>query len=177
MSIANWKMPGQSGATPPKRPPENVKWHKIREVRLQQGVSLRSASKRMQMDIGDVRETEKPWNDIPVSLLYVWQEALEVPAQHLLADEEDGLSGPVLKRAQMIRLMKTAAALRERVEDSSAELLVKTLIDQLIEIMPELETVSAWHAIGQRRSLDECGRVAENSLPDDWFVNTAYYGR
>ncbi|MCA9246315.1 MAG: hypothetical protein KDA42_04340 [Planctomycetales bacterium] len=177
MSIANWKMPGQTDESTSKRPSRNVKWHKIREVRLQQGVSLRSASKRMQMDICDVRETEKPWNDIPVSILYVWQKALEVPAAHLLSEEEEGLSGPVLKRARMIRLMKTAAALKERIEDPALELLVRTLIDQLIEIMPELETVSAWHAIGQRRSLDECGRVAENQLPDDWFVNAAYYSR
>ena len=102
-------------------------------------------------------------------------EALDVPVEHLLADEEEGLSSPVLKRVQMVRLMKTAAALKEQAIDPLSGRLAQTLIDQLIEIMPELEHVGACNAVGQRRSLDDCGRIAEQTLPDDWFVNAAYY--
>jgi hypothetical protein len=32
--------------------------------------------------------------------------------------------------------------------------------------MPELKEVSPWHSVGQRRSLDEMGRIAENPLGD-----------
>ena len=41
---------------------------------------------------------------------------------------------------------------------------------QLVELMPELEGVSAWHAVGQRRTLDEVGRVAERRMPDHLFA-------
>ena len=39
--------------------------------------------------------------------------------------------------------------------------------DQLIEIMPELADVGAWHTVGQRRSLDDLGCVFERRLSDD----------
>jgi hypothetical protein len=41
------------------------------------------------------------------------------------------------------------------------------LIEQLIEIMPELADVSPWHSVGQRRGLDEFGRVFERRIRDD----------
>jgi hypothetical protein len=32
--------------------------------------------------------------------------------------------------------------------------------------MPELKDVSPWHSVGQRRSLDELGRIAEQPFSD-----------
>ena len=43
------------------------------------------------------------------------------------------------------------------------------LVGQLIDLMPELAEVSAWHSVGQRRTQDELGRIAEQSLPDSVF--------
>ena len=54
-------------------------------------------------------------------------------------------------------------------ESPAANRLVETLIIQLIEIMPELEEVGAWHTVGQRRSLDEYGRAAERIMPEEVF--------
>ena len=47
--------------------------------------------------------------------------------------------------------------------------MAQVLVDQLIEVMPELEDVSPWHQFGQRRSLDEYGRAVERRLSDDVF--------
>jgi hypothetical protein len=49
------------------------------------------------------------------------------------------------------------------------ERLAQTLVEQLVEMMPELEQVNPWHAVGQRRSLDELGRAAERQFSDDYF--------
>jgi len=38
-------------------------------------------------------------------------------------------------------------------------------------VMPELGGVSAWHAVGQRRRLDEYGRAAERRLSPDVFMD------
>jgi hypothetical protein len=62
--------------------------------------------------------------------------------------------------------MKTAAAIRELAESDRIERLAQTLVEQLVEIMPELAEVSPWHAVGQRRTLDEYGRTAERTFPD-----------
>jgi hypothetical protein len=60
--------------------------------------------------------------------------------------------------------MKTAAAIRERAGNHPVSRLAQMLIEQLLELMPELKDVGPWHSVGQRRSLDEYGRAAELGL-------------
>ncbi len=69
----------------------------------------------------------------------------------------------------MIKLMKTAAAIMEKVQTTSLRRMVTMLIEQLLEIMPELRDVSPWHTVGQRRTLDDFGRAADRQLPDDFL--------
>ena len=45
------------------------------------------------------------------------------------------------------------------------------MVDQLIEIMPELRGIGAWNAVGKRRGLDELCIAAERSLPDEIFID------
>lgn len=170
MSIADWKGPHVASDTCPALPtgpPRRL--HRVKEVREQQGVSLRSAARRMGVDPSEARVSEDESADMPLSLLYLWREALEVPVASLLVEAEDPLSEPILKRARMVRLMKTAVAIQEKADSDAVARLSQMLVEQLVELMPELAEVSAWHAVGQRRSLDEMGRVAEQALPDDWF--------
>ena len=43
------------------------------------------------------------------------------------------------------------------------------LVEQILEIMPELEDVTPWHTVGQRRTLDDVGRTARHIVPEDIF--------
>ena len=43
----------------------------------------------------------------------------------------------------------------------------------MTEIMPELEGVVPWHAVGERRRRDEYGVAAERSMSDDLFMDSA----
>jgi hypothetical protein len=45
------------------------------------------------------------------------------------------------------------------------------MADQLVEIMPELRDVNPWHTVGQRRTLDELGRIALETVPDTIFFD------
>ena len=153
---------------------ENPQLHRIATVRAEQGVSLRSASRQMGRTMSTVRMQEDETQDLRISDLIGWQKVLGVPLQDLLVDPGPPLSAPVMERARMVRLMKTAAALQENVSSVGAQRLATMLIQQLIEIMPELEHVSAWHSVGQRRSLDEYGRVAERRVSDDLFNHGDY---
>lgn len=112
---------------------------------------------------------------MPLTMLYRWQDLLDVPVADLLVDGEGLLSEPILKRARMVRLMKTAAAIREMADSDPLKRMAHMLVDQLIEIMPELKEVSPWHAIGQRRTMDEMGRIAENPLPESLFGDALLY--
>lgn len=158
----------EKSASKRKSPP---KFHRINEVRQQQGVSIRTAARHLKLDTATVREQENATTDLKISDLCRWQEVLEVPLADLLVDNGAPLSQPVMERARLVRLMKTAAAIEEKAESSSVKRLAKMMMDQLIEVMPELKEVSAWHSVGQRRSLDEVGQIVERRLRDDFFMS------
>jgi len=92
------------------------------------------------------------------------QKALDVPLAELLVESEDSLSGPVMERARMVRLMKTAAAIKERAEGTPIGRLAEMLSEQILEIMPELSDVGPWHSVGQRRTSTDLGRVFERQF-------------
>jgi hypothetical protein len=69
----------------------------------------------------------------------------------------------------MVKLMKTATALRDSANTDQVRRLAQMLVEQLIELMPELRSVGPWHSVGQRRGRDELGRIAETPLPDSFF--------
>ena len=141
--------------------------HRIREVRLQQGVSLRSASRHTGSDVRTLRIQEQETSDLRITDLRRWQKALDVPIAELLNDSEAPLSQPVMERARLIRLMKTALAICERTDSPEIERMAQMMAEQLVEVMPELRHISPWHTYGQRRSLDELGRIAEQCVSDE----------
>jgi transcriptional regulator with XRE-family HTH domain len=143
--------------------------HRLAAVRRQQGISQRNIARRMDIDMNTVRQQEEETTDLPLSTLYLWQRILEVPIAELLVDSNAPLSAPVFERARMVKVMKTVAAIAEKADTPSMKRLLQMLINQLLEIMPELTDVAPWHTVGQRRTLDEYGRVVERQLPDDMF--------
>jgi len=151
-------------ATPVVNTGKARKLHRIQDVRRREGMSLRSAARHLGYDMRRVREQEQDTTDLRLSDLHRWQEALGVPIAELLVESDQSLSGPVLERARMVRLMKTAAAIRERAGSHPVSRLAQMLVEQLLELMPELRDVGPWHSVGQRRSLDEYGRAAELGL-------------
>jgi hypothetical protein len=119
--------------------------------------------------VSEVRAQEEEHVDITISELYRWQAALEVPLEELLSDPQDALSGRVQTRARLLRVMKTAMAIRRQARSEEERRLARQLVEQLVEIMPELKEVSGWPVTGHRRSSEDLGRIAENPISDDWL--------
>ena len=138
-------------------------------ARRRQGLSLRCVAKRLNTTIADVRDQEDENRDLLLSELYAWQQVLEVPISELLAEPDDSLSPQVLDRARMLRVMKTARAVRSHAKTAEQQHLAETLLDQLTDVMPELKSVSAWPSVGQRRTSDEMGKIVENPIPENWL--------
>jgi hypothetical protein len=138
--------------------------HRIAEVRQLQGISLRAARQTLLLTSDEVRLQESESFDLLLSELYRWQRLLDVPVSELLVEPHLQLSQPVLARASLLKAMKTATTILETARHHDVKTLAERLIDQLVEVMPELAGVSAWPAVGQRRSLDELGRIAEHPL-------------
>ena len=144
--------------------------HRIAEVRQRQGVTLRNVARRLGLEMSVVRRQEQPDCDVRVSDLMKWQEVLEVPVSELLVEAEGQLSGPVLERSRMVKLMKTAAAIREQATAATGlRRMADMLVEQVLEIMPELADVTPWHHVGQRRTLNDVGRTAQCLVSEDVF--------
>jgi len=110
-------------------------------------------------------------NDLPLNVLYEWHKILKVPMAELLVESEYALSQPLKQRAQLVRLMKTALTLLGQADNKATRLMAQTLVDQLLEVMPELQGISAWNAVGARRRLDELGVAALRTLSEDAFLD------
>ncbi len=182
MSIAEWKLnpnenrlcnsPSDVGADSSAPTPRRL--HRIRTTRRQQGISLRSVARCMRIKTEQAKVQEEETCDMSLSTLYKWQRALNVPVANMLVDLDGPLSEPVLQRARMLKLMKTAASIQQNSDSMPVKRLARMMCDQLIEIMPELEDVSPWPTIGEARTLDDLGRVAENPVPERIFFESNY---
>lgn len=172
MSSVNYDAAASNYGTPPVANSAGRRsFHRIRAVRQQQGMSLRSVARHTGCDLRTLRYQEEETTDLRLSDLQRWHEVLEVPITELLQESDTPLSRPVLERARLVRIMKTAVAILEQAPTPGIERMAETLVEQLKEMMPELAHISAWHTYGQRRSLDECGRVVERRLSDDLFAS------
>ena len=140
-------------------------------VRQLQGISRRTVARRLNIDVEQVRQQEHETVDIPLSALYAWQKALEVPLAELLFESGDSLASPVLERSQLVRLMKTVLAIREETKQESIRRMAQAMADQLIEIMPELANVGPWNVVGERRGLNELGVAALRRMSDNVFIS------
>ncbi len=135
-------------------------FHRIAEVRVQQGLSLRTISRRTGLDVKELKRQELPTCNLTLSQLHVWQQALEVPLVDLLEDESDVLSRPVKERAQMVRIMKTVVSLGEVCETNLRLSRLTTMLrEQILQLMPELDEIGGWPQCGSRRGSDVMGRI------------------
>lgn len=136
---------GRPSCNGPKRP-----LHRLAEVRQREGISRRTIARRLRTTVSAVKAMEES-EDLLLSQLVAWQRALRVPIGELLGEPEEGLSPPVLKRAQLLRLMKTASAIFHWSRQKSIRRLAHMLMGQLVELMPELAQVGPWPLRGRRR--------------------------
>lgn len=128
-------------------------------------------ARRLATETSKIKQQERGAADILLSDLYRWQQVLEVPISELLIESDDSLSAPILRRAQLVRFMKTTLAIQEVSTEESVRRMAQTMIEQLGEIMPELKEVAPWHTVGKRRRRDEFGAAAARRLSADVFVD------
>ena len=153
------------------REKESVKpLHRLREIRNQQDISIRSLSRRMNVTASEVRMQEDPQFDLRLSTLYRWQQALGVPASELLVEPNDGLSAPIQLRARLLRMMKTIATILDQPQSDRTTRLIENLKNDILEVMPEVEDVDRWHGSSSDRSGDIAAAVLRQ-IDDAFFLD------
>jgi transcriptional regulator with XRE-family HTH domain len=141
--------------------------HRLAEARRREGLTHRKVAGRLGVPVDVVKQQEDPASDMLLSELYRWQNALDVPAAELLSEPNGDLSPPVQLRARLLRVMKSARSIQERTRQASIRRLATMLVEQLVEIVPELKDTTAWPAVGQRRSNSELGQAFYRRLSLD----------
>ncbi len=137
--------------------------HRVREVRIQQGISERTVARRLGIEVKRYRAMEDPHHDLSLSELHALQVALDVPITDLLQDRHS-LSRPVEERAKLVKIMKTAAAMREAKSNPQMTRMTTMLCTQLVELMPELAEVSGWPQFGARRGTSAIGKALQQPI-------------
>jgi transcriptional regulator with XRE-family HTH domain len=144
----------------------------LAEVRRQERISRRTVARELHVDLATVQQQEQESTDLPLSTLYRWRDVLKVPLVELLIDSNEHLSPPVLKRAHLVLIMKTACAILERAHQPVVRNLAQNLVESLVALMPELKGVAAWNVVGRRRKRNDYGVAASRRfLPhtlNDW---------
>lgn len=143
----------------------------IAEVIEREYVSPRSLAQRLDMTVSEVLASSKPTNDLRLSELYRWQSVLQVPIAELLVELDMALSAPVKHRCQLLKAMRTVRSIQERAKEKPVQVMALRLVEQLLEMMPELKHVSAWPSVGQRRTRNEFGVITEKLVPAQLFHN------
>ncbi len=159
---AEAKLPSMRSKVPPNSP-DRVALNRIAKVREQQGISERTMARRLGVEVKRYRQLEDPYCDLTLSQLNAIQQALEVPISDLL-EERQGLSRPVEERAKLLKVMKTAVALREAKINARADRMAQMLCDQLVDLMPELAEVSGWPQFGARRGISAVGKALQQPI-------------
>lgn len=160
----------------PKQPSDRRSaMHRIREVRETEGITLSAMSRRMNCTVTELKKQEQEDCDLRLSDLYRWQSALKVPVKDLLSEPDYGLTEVLRHRACLTRVVKTAKSLVRSSETPAVRRLAETLVEQLLEIMPELKDQGAWPDRGVLRPANEPGRLVECIVDTDWIGSDHEY--
>ncbi|MDR3108575.1 MAG: hypothetical protein LBU65_02645 [Planctomycetaceae bacterium] len=133
------------------------KLHRVSEVRRMQNISLAVVAQQLGISVVEAREQEQPDSDMTIAQLRRWQECLGVPIAELLIDLDEYPDNPIRRRGELVRVMKSAKTILERSKESSTKIMAQNLVDQLIEIMPELAFITSWPSVGQSREPKDIG--------------------
>jgi hypothetical protein len=141
----------------------------IAEVIERERFSPRTLANRLNMTVTEVLASSASTNDLTLSELYRWQAVLQVPITELLVELDSALSPAVERRCLLLKAMRTVRSIQERAEQEIIQLMALQLVEQLLNLMPELKEVQAWPAVGQRRTKDELGMIVERCIPEQLF--------
>jgi hypothetical protein len=156
-------LPAANGAQPMQR---------LAEVQREQSISDRTMASRLELSMEELRRQKSPEADLPLSALYRWHEALDVPIADLLVEPGPALAPVVERRARLVKTMKTVRSLQLAADSPEIGVLVERLAEQLIELMPELVNVDSWPIVGKRRSTGDISPLEERMLPDETMDST-----
>jgi transcriptional regulator with XRE-family HTH domain len=144
--------------------------HRVRAARKARRLSLSEVAKHLALPPEEAERQEQPTSDLPLSTLYRWQKLLKVPVTELLVDGTGSLGLPSVKSERLAGALQVALAILAQTKQPGIRRMAHTLVDQLVELSPDLKQVADAHTAGQAHRFDEQGRAQKGALPLDFFM-------
>jgi transcriptional regulator with XRE-family HTH domain len=129
----------QNPAIEPTPDPPPLRLHRLGRVRQQRKLSREDVARALRVPVSEVERQEQETSDVSLSELYQWQRLLQVPLSELLVESRNPLSLPPVRQAQMSSLAGTAVKILDESKQTPIRRMAQTLINQIVELMPEVE--------------------------------------
>ena len=128
----------------------DLRRHFILETLKTQGMTLATCAKRLGVSLEEAERQAEPYSNLTLEQLFAWSDALDAPISELLPFDLT-TSDPIRNRALMLRIVKTARQLQNLSRNTTLEYAATSLVDQLIELVPEYAVVEPWSSVGKSR--------------------------
>ncbi|MDZ4780815.1 MAG: hypothetical protein SGJ19_11225 [Planctomycetia bacterium] len=122
--------------------PSRRTFHHIRETRIRERISLRTAAKRLGLTTAEAGRHEAPERDLLLSEVHAWSEALRVPPNELAFGVSDDQDAEVAARAGMVKIARLLHRLQTRVPHCGLRKRAAAMLNEIIEAMPEVQALS-----------------------------------
>jgi transcriptional regulator with XRE-family HTH domain len=159
------------GSQPLPVPPPRPVLHRLAAVRREKGLSLQAMAARLRVDVETVRQQEQATSDLPLSILDRWRQALDVPLGELLIEASHPLALPPIPERKTAELLEAALAILKQTKQTGIRRMAHTLVDQLVELRPELKSLATQCGAGSGQLLDAQGQSVGHELPLDVFLD------
>lgn len=157
--------PVEGGCTSPKRP-----LHRLAAVREAKGLSQCEMAQRLKLSVDQVKLQEQETSDLRLSVVSQWARALGVPLTVLLAEAGAEVAFTQIKPDQALQLMELVKGIRRAARRPAVQRMAQTLVEQLLEIAPELEDLGPARASGFQRT-DRPERPRQRPLSENLFID------
>lgn len=137
-----------------------LKRHYLKEAFQAQGMSLAYCARKMGISVEEALRQMDPDYNLTLSQMFAWSEALDVPLPELLPFDSR-TSDPIRNRGLLLRIVKTARTIQNLSHNTPVQYAAQTLVDQLIELIPEYASVEPWPTVGKSRAAKSEGVVSK----------------
>lgn len=171
MSSTHCDSPSPEGGRDGSLPLAPRKLHRLAEVRRRKGLTRKELADGLKIEVDSLKRLEEGNTDPTLSALHQWQRVLGATLAELLVDSSHPLSLPTLGNRRVKDMLKMAMAILKQSRQPTVRRLACTLVDQLLEIAPHLESLVAAEGGTRKNRIDSQGRLLPGKLPGKLSAN------
>ena len=114
--------------------PEKPHFHRLRETRMRKQLSVGQMAMLLRVSPSQIWMEEDPSADVTLSVVKKWADALEVPINELLVEQNSNMQLIGMSSSQLSRIASMATVMSDDCDDSATANMIIRLISQLEQL-------------------------------------------